>query len=86
MSAKQKMHKSMDFDAWREAWYDLCRERGHVLKMDSDFGGVDQFVTSGGYCNGPGCANCGWSACMHCDSMGDNIPMCSKLSAVSGGK
>ena len=32
----------MDFDAWRDAWFAIARERGHVLKEDKDFGGADQ--------------------------------------------
>jgi hypothetical protein len=78
MSAAEKMkNEGMGFDEWREAWFDLCRERGHVLKTDAEFGGgVDNFVTDGGYCNGPGCKNCGWSACMHCDPHGKRIPQC----------
>ena len=66
----------MDFDAWRDAWFAIARERGHVLKEDKDFGGVDQFVVSGGIHNGPGCVNCGWSECMHCDWKGEKIPDC----------
>ena len=54
-----KIERGMDFDKWREAWFDLVREQGHVLKTDEDFGGVNEFVTSGVYCNGPGCSKCG---------------------------
>lgn len=73
------IRKGMDFDEWREAWFALARERGHVLKTDSDFGGVDQFVTDGGYCNGPGCVKCGWTECYHCDWNGEKIPQCSAV-------
>ena len=71
--------EGMGFDAWREAWYALARARGHVLRRDPDFGGVDQFVTDGGYCNGPGCVNCGWTECMHCDWKGARIPRCTAV-------
>lgn len=76
MSAEIK--KDMDFDAWREAWFAKAEAKGHVLKRDDEFGfnGIDQFVTSGGYCNGPGCVKCGWSHCMHCDWKGERIPEC----------
>lgn len=77
MSAAAKLKPGMYFDTWREAWFDLCRERGHTLETDEGFGGVNRFVTDGGYCNGPGCAKCGWTACMHCDPMGKKIPECS---------
>jgi hypothetical protein len=76
MAAAKKIEEGMNFDVWREAWFDLCRERGHTLQTDPDFGGVNQFVTSGGFCNGPGCTECGWSACMHCDWKGARIPKC----------
>jgi len=76
MSAVEKIKRDMGFDEWCEAWFALCKERGHDLKQDADFGGIDQFVTSGGICNGPGCTKCGWSACMHCDWKGDRIPQC----------
>jgi len=80
MNAAVKIEKGMDFDAWREAWYAKARERGHVLKTDKHFGGgVDQFVTEGGFHNGPGCENCGWTECMHCDWKGDEIPVCTAL-------
>lgn len=72
-----KIEKGMDFDAWGAAWHELARERGHVLKADGDY--VDNFVTSGGYCNGPGCIKCGWSECMHCDWEGKKIPMCTAV-------
>lgn len=69
--------KDMDFDEWRSAWFDLAREKGHQLKeWDDESGMVDQFVTRGGICNGPGCVKCGWSACMHCDWKGERIPTC----------
>lgn len=71
-----KIKPGMDFDAWREAWFSLARERGHILKTDANFGEIDQFVTYGGYCNGPGCAKCGWTECMHCDWKGEKIPQC----------
>lgn len=75
-----KIKQGMDFDDWVSAWHDLCRQRGHVLKCyDDEPGRVDQFVTSGGYCNGPGCTKCGWSACMHCDFEGKRIPVCSEV-------
>lgn len=77
MSATIK--QGMDFDEWVDAWHNLCRERGHVLKTYDDDTRVDQFVTSGGYCNGPGCVNCGWSACMHCDFEGKDIPACTAV-------
>lgn len=69
----------MDFDAWSEAWLAIARERGHVLKEDKDFGGVNLFVTSSGMHNGPGCVNCGWTECMHCDWKAENIPVCPAL-------
>lgn len=71
-----EIKQGMDFDEWREAWFDLARSRGHTLKTDDDFGGVDQFVISGGYCNGPGCTKCNWRACMHCGWQGTKIPQC----------
>lgn len=69
----------MDFDEWHEAWLNVARRRGHILKdYDDEPGRVDVFVKSGGYCNGPGCTKCGWSACMHCDFDGSRIPVCSE--------
>lgn len=81
MMTATQIKENMDFDDWREAWFTKCRERGHALKGDGDFGGVDQFVMSRRFCNGPGCVNCGWSACMHCDWKGERIPACTALSA-----
>ena len=45
---------------------------GHVLKRDED-GDIDIFVLEYGFCNGPGCINCGDSWCHHC---GDTIKPC----------
>jgi hypothetical protein len=43
---------------------------GHALAVSDwtdDTDSVDVFFTSGGYCNGPGCAACHDSDCWHCD-------------------
>lgn len=82
-TAATELPSGMHFDEWREAWFKLCRDRGHELRENEAFGGVDQFVTDGGYCNGPGCKTCGWTACMHCDYSGKNIPACNSLAGAS---
>ena len=69
-----EIRQNMDFDEWRNAWFDLARAKGHQLKEWD--GNVDNFVTDGGYCNGPGCVKCGWTTCMHCDWQGKTIPEC----------
>jgi hypothetical protein len=66
--------EGMDFEDWRKAWFALAHKRGHALKRDGKY--IDSFVTSGGYCNGPGCVKCGWTGCMHCDFEGKRIPQC----------
>lgn len=45
---------------------------GHVLKREAD-GDIDIWVLESGYCNGPGCVNCGESWCHHCE---DSIRPC----------
>ncbi len=76
--AAVQIERGMGFDKWREAWFALARERGHTLRVHEDMdGAVDQFVTDGGYHNGPGCTKCGWTECMHCDWDGKRIPVCS---------
>ena len=77
MSAIEKIEPGIDFDEWQKAWFAIAKERGHVLRTYPRSRQVDTFVTSGGYCNGPGCKNCGWTACMHCDWKGERIPKCS---------
>jgi hypothetical protein len=77
----EPIKEGMDFDEWREAWHDICRERGHILKADKS-GNIDEFVYSGGMHNGPGCTKCGWSACMHCDWRGEKIPDCTNQSSA----
>ncbi len=67
----------MSEDPWAKRWreFDETAERkGHVLIRNED-GDVDHFVVSHGYCNGPGCSVCGWSACHHCITA-DKIPEC----------
>lgn len=71
-----KIKQGMSFDNWREAWFEICRKRGHSLRTNEGYGGVDQFVTNSGYHNGPGCTKCGWTSCMHCDWEGKQIPEC----------
>lgn len=72
------IQENMDFDEWRQAWFQLCRDKGHVLKAYPVTGRVDQFVTNRSICNGPGCIKCGWTACMHCDWKGEEIPVCTQ--------
>ena len=70
-----KITENMEWDDWQKAWFDLAKEKGHVLKADDD-GSIDTFVTSQNHHNGPGCTKCGWSECMHCDFTGEKIPVC----------
>lgn len=70
------IEQGMDFDEWRDAWFDLARSKGHILKTYPKSREIDNFVTSGGHCNGPGCKKCGWTECMHCDWKGELIPTC----------
>jgi hypothetical protein len=83
-SAAEKIVDGMDSEDWQAAWLNLARERGHVLKVE---GGsfpltrrIDLFVTSTNGHNGPGCINCGWTECMHCDWKGERIPVCTDTS------
>lgn len=72
-----EIQRDMDYDDWQAAWFAKARERGHVLKTyDDEADRVDLFVTSRGWCNGPGCVKCGWTGCMHCDWTADSIPEC----------
>ncbi len=68
----------MTFDDYRNAYWQEMRDKGHELILDD--GEVDQFVTDGGHCNGPGCSKCGWTTCMHCVSRYNDwqkhIPVC----------
>ena len=60
-------------------WMEEFRAKGHepILNDDGDGGGLDLFVTSHGFHNGPGCKKCGWTGCMHC-IRSEKIPECPK--------
>ena len=59
--------------AWRKAMV----AKGHTpVERDEDMGGgIDMFAVSYEFHNGPRCSTCGWSTCVHCQSV-DSIPEC----------
>lgn len=53
-------------------YLEMLEAAGHVLKRETN-GDIDVWVLESGYCNGPGCINCGTSWCHHCE---DDIKLC----------
>jgi hypothetical protein len=60
-----------------QRWFDAMVSKGHtpIIAPWTNDPVLDIFVTDVGFHNGPGCATCGWTCCMHCDEIAD-IPEC----------
>ncbi len=69
------------FEDEDKSWYEAMKSKGHmpitIEQEDGDTGDpkLDPFHLAFGHCNGPGCAVCGWSCCMYCESI-ESIPVC----------
>lgn len=61
-------------DAKQEKWMKALQDKGHTPVMDG--GQLEMFVTDNDFHNGPGCSECGWTTCWHCNTEA-SIPQCS---------
>jgi len=54
---------------------DAMLAKGHTPVVDN-YGDIDGFAYSEGFCNGPKCETCGWATCWHCYPDPSDIPNC----------
>lgn len=73
----------MTFEEHEAAWRKAFLAAGHTFIMTVPDEGDEEhdpprpnmWVVDHGFHNGPGCATCGWSCCMHCQKA-ELIPKC----------